>query len=145
MSYCVSLRLMQISTIKTRYWSWKPTSLHLYPSSTDHFGVLDPIREKHMVLWLIILVLFYQQSCKHQLSHNIFHKNVYIKKTDIAVRDSAVRMRVICINSIFLCSLLGECTVKAKMTTDKYEKKRETGRSHLESSLKSPGSQQDFK
>ena len=71
--------------------------------------------------------------------------NVYIKKIDISVRDSAVRMRVIYINSIFLCSSLGECTVKAKMTTDKYEKKHETGRSHLESSLKSPGSQQDFK
>lgn len=134
-SYCVSLCFMQISTIKTWYWSWKPTSLCLYPSSTRYFWVLDPIRKKHMVLWLVILVLFYQESRKHQLSHNIFHKNVenvYIKKIDIAVRESTVRMRVICINSIFLCSSLGECTVKAKMTTDKYEKKHETGRSHLE-------------
>lgn len=54
-------------------------------------------------------------------------------------------MRVICINSIFLCVSLGECAVNAKMTTDKYEKKHETGRSLLESSLKSAGSQQDFK
>lgn len=139
-SYCVSPWLMQISTIKTRYWSWKLTSLCLHPSSTDYFRVLDPIRKKHMVLWLIILVLFYQQSCKHRFSCNIFHKNVenvYIKKIDIAVRDSAVRMRVICINSIFLCSSLGECAVKAEMTTDKYKKKHETGRSCLESSLKS--------
>lgn len=100
-----------------------------------------------MVLWLIILVLFYQQSCKHRLSCNIFHKNVenvYIKKTDTAVRDSAVQMRVICINSIFLCSSLGECAVKAEMTADKYKKKHETGRSCLESSLQSPGSQQDL-
>jgi len=46
-----------------------------------------------MVLWLSILVLFYQESCKHQLSHNIFHKNaenVSIKKIDITVSFSAV-------------------------------------------------------
>lgn len=94
------------------------------------------------------LVLFYQESCEHQLPHNILHKNVeiaYIKKIDITVRDSAVWMRVICINSIFLSSSLGKCAVKAKMTADKYKKKHKTSRRHSESSLKRPASQQALK
>lgn len=46
-------------------------------------------------------------------------ENVYISEIDMSVGDSAVQMRVICIKSIFLCSSLGECTVKASMITDK--------------------------
>lgn len=67
-----------------------PHCVDILPPSTDYFGVLDPIRKKHMVPWLIILVLFYQESCKHQLYCNILHKNmenVYIKKMDISARD----------------------------------------------------------
>lgn len=46
-----------------------------------------------MMLWLVTLLLFYQESCERQLPHNILHKNMeiaYIKKIDITVRDSAV-------------------------------------------------------
>lgn len=46
-------------------------------------------------------------------------REFYINNIDVSVRDSAVQMRVICINSIFLCSSLGGCTVKANMITDK--------------------------
>lgn len=46
-------------------------------------------------------------------------ENVHINEIDMSVRVSAVQMRLICTKSIFLCSSLEECTVKANMITDK--------------------------